>query len=59
MVSEKKVGEKTVFLCDVCGLGYADRKTAQECKDFCRTNHDSYSAEISAKVVYVPGGSLR
>ena len=48
MVSEKKVGDKTVFLCDICGLGYADRQTAQECEDYCRAHQGSCSAEISA-----------
>ena len=58
MVSEKKVGNRIVFLCDICGLGYADRKTAQECEDYCRAHHDSCSAEISAKAVYVPGAQM-
>jgi hypothetical protein len=58
MVSEKKVGDKTVFFCDICGLGYADRKTAQECEDYCRTHRDSCSAEISAKAVYVPDAPM-
>jgi hypothetical protein len=54
MVSEKRVGDKTVFLCDICGLGYADKKTAQDCEDYCRSHHGSCSAEISAKAVYSP-----
>ncbi len=58
MVSEKKIGAKSVFLCDICGLGYVDRKTAQECEDYCRTHHDSCSAEISAKAVFVPGAPM-
>jgi hypothetical protein len=58
MVSEKKVGDKTVFLCDICGLGYADRKTAQICEDYCRAHPGSCSAEISAKAVYVPGAPM-
>ncbi len=58
MVSEKKVGDKTVFLCDICGLGYADKQTAQDCEDYCRAHHGSCSAEISAKAVYVPGAPM-
>ena len=54
MVSEKKVGDKTVFLCDICGLGYADKKTAQDCEDYCRAHLGSCSAEISEKAVYSP-----
>ena len=57
MVSKKRVGNKTVFLCDICGLGYADRQTAQDCEDYCRTHQGSCSTEISAKAVYVPGAS--
>jgi len=58
MVSEKNVGNRTVFLCDICGLGYAERQTAQDCEDYCRTHHVSCSAEISAKAVYVPGAPI-
>ena len=58
MVSEKKVGDTTVFLCDICGLGYADKETAQECEDYCRAHHGSCSAEISSKAVYVPGAQV-
>ncbi len=54
MVTEKKIGDKTVFLCDVCGLGYADRKTAQECEDYYRAHPGSCSVEISQKAVYLP-----
>jgi hypothetical protein len=58
LVSEKKVGDTTVFLCGICGLGYEDRKTAQECEDYCRSHHGSCSAEISAKAVYAPGAPM-
>ena len=54
MDSEKKVGDEIVFLCDICGLGYADKKTAQDCEDYCRAHPGSCSAEISAKAVYSP-----
>jgi len=54
MVSEKRVGDKIVFLCDICGLGYADRKAAQNCEGYCRAHHGSSSAEISAKAVWSP-----
>jgi hypothetical protein len=56
LVSEKKVEDKTVFLCDICDLGYADKKPAQDCE--CRTHHGSCSAEISAKAVYTPGAPM-
>jgi len=54
LVTEKEIGDKTVFLCDICGLGYSDKKTAQECEDYCKTHPGSCSAEISQKAVYLP-----
>jgi hypothetical protein len=54
MVSEKQVNDKTVFLCDICGLGYADKKTAQDCEDYCKAHPGSCSAEIADKAVYFP-----
>ena len=58
LVTQKRVGNRTVFLCDICGLGYADRKTAQECEDYCRAHAGSCSAEISKKAVYLPGAPI-
>ena len=58
LVTAKKIGGKTVFLCDICGLGYADKATAQECEDYCRVHKGSCSAEISKKAVYLPGAPL-
>ncbi len=55
LVTEKEIGNKTVFICDICGLGYADKITAQECEDYCRSHEGSCSAEISKKAVYLPG----
>ena len=52
MVSEKRVGDETVFLCDICGLGYADRKAAQNCEGYCRAHHGSSSAEIRASLKF-------
>jgi hypothetical protein len=54
LVTEKKIGDKTVFLCDICGLGYSDKKTAQDCEDYCRAHPGSCSVEISKKAVYLP-----
>jgi len=58
LVTEKRIGDKTVFLCDICGLGYADRVTAQECEDYCRSHGGTCSAEISKKAVYLPGAPM-
>jgi hypothetical protein len=54
LVTEKKIGDKTVFLCDICGLGYSDEKTAQDCENYCRAHPGSCSVEISQKAVYFP-----
>jgi hypothetical protein len=54
LVTEKTIGNKTVFLYDICGLGYADRETAQECEDYCRAHPGACSVEISKKAVYFP-----
>ncbi len=58
MVTEKKIDGKTVFLCDICGLGYAEKRTAQECEDYCRSHAGSCSAEISKKAIYLPGAPI-
>ncbi len=55
MVTEKKIAGKTVFLRDICGLGYAEQKIAQECEDYCRAHKGSFSAEISKRAVYLQG----
>ncbi len=54
MVSEKTVNNKVIFLCDICGLGYADKKTAKDCEDYCKTNPGSCSPEITDKAVFFP-----
>ncbi len=53
MVWVKNVGMKAVYVCDECGLGYADAKTALLCEQFCK-GHKSCSSEISKKAVYRP-----
>lgn len=56
MVKEIKVDSKAVFLCEICGLGYKDRKTAEECEEWCRRTN-SCSIEITKKAVYFPSNS--
>jgi len=53
MVKEKKIDDQTVFTCEICGFGYADRKTADECKEWCRKTR-TCSLEITSKAVYIP-----
>jgi hypothetical protein len=54
MVKKKTVEGRTVYLCEICGLGYADKKTAQDCEDWCRTHPGNCSLEISKKAIYSP-----
>jgi hypothetical protein len=54
LVTEKKIGDRTVFLCDICGFGYSDKKTAQDCEDYFKAHPGSFSVEISEKAVYFP-----
>ena len=49
----KKVNDKMVFQCHVCGYGYCDKETAQECEDWCRKT-GTCSAKITKKAVYFP-----
>ncbi len=42
-----------VYYCPVCGYGYADRKTAEDCREYCST-HASCSLEITRKAVRKP-----
>ncbi len=54
LVTEKKIGDKTVFLCDICGLGYSEKNIAQDCEDYCKAHAGSCSVEITKKAVYFP-----
>jgi len=58
MVTESRVGSKTVFLCEECGLGYADRETAKKCEDWCRKT-GTCSLEITKKAVYFPNSAFK
>ena len=39
-----------LFVCGLCGLKYADRKTAEECEAWDK-EHDSCNLDISKKAV--------
>jgi len=54
LVTEKMIENKTVFLCDICGLGYSEENVAQDCEDYCKTHVGTCSVEITKKVVYFP-----
>ena len=53
MVWVKNVGMKAAFICDRCGLGYLDPKTALSCEEYCRKN-SACSPEIAKKAFYRP-----
>jgi hypothetical protein len=53
MVWVKNVGMDQVYICDICGLGYADARIALQCEQFCKENH-SCSTEIMKKAIYGP-----
>ena len=53
MVTEKTIGKKTLYLCDLCGLGYSDKETAKRCEEWCRKT-GTCSIEITRKAVYFP-----
>ncbi len=53
-MSEKKIGNGIVFLCDICGLGYSEKNVAQECENYCKVHAGSCSVEITKKAVYFP-----
>jgi rubrerythrin len=42
-----------VYYCPVCGYGYADQRTAEECRDYCNA-HFSCSLEITGKAIRKP-----
>jgi len=53
MVDEMKKGGKTIYLCELCGFGYADLETAERCEEYCDL-HGSCSLEITQRAVYRP-----
>jgi len=49
LATEKMIENKTVFLCDICGLGYSEEKVAQVCEDYCKTHVGFCIVEITKK----------
>jgi hypothetical protein len=54
MVTKKTINGKSIFVCDICGLGYLDKETAQKCEDYCRAHAGSCIVEITKKAIYFP-----
>jgi hypothetical protein len=53
MVKEIIVEKKKVYLCEICGLGYATKNRAEECENFCR-KYKACSLEITRDAIYYP-----
>jgi hypothetical protein len=53
MVRRIEVDGGSAYICEICGLGYADEETARECEKFCST-HGACSLEITRRAVYFP-----
>jgi hypothetical protein len=53
VVREQATPAGTVYVCDVCLLGYATRETAAECEAFCR-EFDACSIAITRRAVWRP-----
>ena len=53
MVIKKKIDGHIVYVCEICGLGYADKETADECEAWYRKT-GTCSLKITRKAVYVP-----
>lgn len=51
MVKEIVYNDKKYWICEICGLAYLDRETANECEEFCKNNPGSCSLIITSKAV--------
>jgi len=51
MVSELFRKGMIVYLCDVCGFGYADMNTAERCEQLGYSNNES---TIQKRAIYKP-----
>lgn len=56
MVEKIVIDQREIYVCEECGLGYADKETAEECEKYCSTHH-ACSIEITRKAIYFPGNS--
>jgi hypothetical protein len=50
MVKEVKGLDRTLYVCEVCGLNYEERMWAEKCEDFCARHH-ACSLEITSHAV--------
>jgi rubrerythrin len=45
--------QKIVYVCEICGFGYADETTAKSCESYCKT-HESPSPQTTRRAVLRP-----
>ena len=53
MVSEKPTRKGIIYVCEICGFGYADVDTAERCERYCYSHHGS-SPRLTRKAIYKP-----
>jgi hypothetical protein len=53
VVEKRREDAMDVFYCGVCGYGYADQATAEECEAFCRANN-ACSFPITRRTIRKP-----
>jgi hypothetical protein len=53
MVSEKTTKKGTIYLCEICGFGYADVDTAERCEQYC-SSHNKSSPMLTGRAIYKP-----
>lgn len=52
MVKAITKNNKKYFICEECNFAYLDKKTANECEQWCRTHH-SCSLEITKHAIEI------
>jgi hypothetical protein len=57
MVNELKRTSGTIFMCELCGFGYRDLETAEQCEQYCYM-HGHTSAAVARKAVHKPRGRV-
>ncbi len=53
MVNNFEKAGKKIFACGICGFGYTEKSTAEECENWCSKN-TSCNLMITKKAVYIP-----
>ncbi|MEK6942214.1 MAG: hypothetical protein AABW85_05140 [archaeon] len=51
MAREQKLKGKIIFRCNVCGLKYGERKTAELCEKFCSKHPNLCDPKIAEKAI--------